>query len=89
MLQVQDNWISFLKTQIDRVQITRPSQARWLCTLLPSSCPFERDFTLCGRSFHSPALCKFNPLFPQLMFLRYRALTYLADVCGEDVTRFV
>ena len=84
LLQVQDRWLSFLKTQIDRVQINSSAQAQWICKLLPSSCPFERNFTLFGHSFHSPALCQLNPLFPQLMLLRYKALTYIASNSAQS-----
>jgi hypothetical protein len=35
---------------------------------------------------HIPAMCKLNPLYDQLVGLRFRALSYLADECGEDVT---
>jgi hypothetical protein len=33
-------------------------------------------------------LCKLNPLYEQLVGLRFRALSYLADDCGEDVSQY-
>jgi hypothetical protein len=42
-----------------------------------------------GRKlFHIPPLCKLNPLYEEVVSLRFRALCYLADECGEDVTPY-
>jgi hypothetical protein len=61
-----------------------------LCKMIPSQCPFERDVTLFGRKIvHIPPLCKINPLYEQMVGLRFRALSYLADDCGEDVTPYI
>ncbi|MFM7527545.1 MAG: Mo-dependent nitrogenase C-terminal domain-containing protein [Nodosilinea sp.] len=35
---------------------------------------------------HIPPMCKINPLYEQLVGLRFQALSYLANECGEDVT---
>ncbi|PSF28533.1 hypothetical protein C7H19_24620 [Aphanothece hegewaldii CCALA 016] len=46
----------------------------------------ERELSLWGRRLvHLPPLCKLNPLYEQIISLRFRALYYLADECGEDV----
>jgi tellurite resistance protein len=75
---------------LDTMDIHDPKVARMLCKLIPSQCPFERDITLFGRKLvHIPPLCKINPLYEQLVGLRFRALSYLADDCGEDVTAYV
>ncbi len=34
------------------------------------------------------SMYKLNPLYEQLIGLRFRALTFLADVCGEDITGY-
>jgi Mo-dependent nitrogenase C-terminus len=74
---------------LSRIEISTPKTARLICELIPSHCPFERDVFLLGRKlFHIPALCKLNPLYEQLVELRFRALVFLADECGEDVTRY-
>jgi len=50
-------------------------------------CPFEQDIYLFGRKIgHIPPLCKLNPLYEELIGLRFRALCYLADECGQDVS---
>lgn len=79
-----------LRHWIDDIEIKNSKIARLFCKLIPSSCPFETDITLFGRTlFHIPALCKLNPLYNELMSLRFRSLSYLADVCGEDITQYI
>jgi len=74
---------------LDQMEIHDPKVARFLCKLIPSQCPFERDINLFGRKVaHIPPLCKLNPLYEQLVSLRFRALSYLADDCGEDVSSY-
>jgi Mo-dependent nitrogenase C-terminus len=63
--------------------------ARVLCFAIPAQCPFARTVQLWGRTlFTIPPLCKLNPFYDELVALRFRALCYLADVCGEDVSSF-
>jgi tellurite resistance protein len=74
---------------LDELEIQDPQVAHFLCKLIPAQCPFERDIQLFGRKVvHIPPLCKLNPLYEQLVGLRFRALSYLADKCGEDVTPY-
>jgi tellurite resistance protein len=75
---------------LDHMDVHDPKVARLLCKMIPSQCPFERDITLFGRKLvHIPPLCKLNPLYDQMVRLRFRALSYLADECGEDVSELV
>ena len=74
---------------LDEVEMHDPRVARFLCKLIPPQCPFERDVKLFGRKVvHIPPLCKLNPLYDQLVYLRFRALSYLADDCKEDVSKY-
>jgi tellurite resistance protein len=74
---------------LDQLDVQDPRVARFLCKMIPPQCPFERDVTLFGRKIvHIPPLCKLNPLYEQLVGLRFRALNYLAEDCGEDVTPY-
>lgn len=74
---------------LDGLEIHDPRVARLLCKFIPSQCPFERDITLFGHKVvHIPPLCKLNPLYDQTVGLRFRALSYLADECGEDVSPY-
>lgn len=75
---------------LDGLEVQDPRVARFLCKMIPSQCPFERDVTLFGRKIvHIPPLCKINPLYEQLVGLRFRALSYLADECKEDVSEYI
>lgn len=75
---------------LDELEIDTPHQAHFLCKLIPAQCPFERDIVLFGRKIvHIPPMCKLNPLYDQLVNLRFRALSYLADECKEDVTPYL
>jgi tellurite resistance protein len=72
---------------LDQLEVHDPRLARFVCKLIPSQCPFERDVVLFNKKLvHIPPMCKVNPLYEQLVGLRFRALSYLADDCGEDVT---
>ncbi|MGL5193642.1 MAG: Mo-dependent nitrogenase C-terminal domain-containing protein [Chroococcales cyanobacterium] len=78
-----------LKQWLDRLEIRDRQMAHNLCKLIPAQCPFEREIKLWGRVlFHIPPLCKLNPFYEQFVGLRFRALCYLADECGEDVTAY-
>ncbi len=75
---------------LDQLEVHDPRLARFICKLVPSQCPFERDVTLFGQKIvHIPPMCKLNPLYEQLVGLRFRALSYLADDVGEDVTPYI
>ncbi|MGF1519051.1 MAG: Mo-dependent nitrogenase C-terminal domain-containing protein [Nodosilinea sp.] len=72
---------------LDQLDVQDPRLARFVCKLIPSQCPFERDVVLFNKKLvHIPPMCQINPLYEQLVGLRFRALSYLADDCGEDVT---
>jgi tellurite resistance protein len=74
---------------LDRLEIHDRRVARLLCKFIPAQCPFERDIVLFDRKIvHIPPLCKLNPLYDQTVGLRFRALSYLADECGEDVSPY-
>jgi tellurite resistance protein len=76
-----------VRSWLDHMEVHDPKVAHFLCKLIPSQCPFERDVALFGKKIvHIPPMCKLNPLYDQLVGLRFRALSYLADECGEDVT---
>lgn len=76
-----------IRQRLDSIEVRDRQTAKTLCQLIPSNCPFARDIKFFGHTLlHIPPLCKINPLYEQLMSLRFRALVFLADVCGEDVT---
>lgn len=83
------NLLRLARYWLDETQVHSPQMARFLCRIIPARCPFERDVVLMGRKVaHIPPLCKLNPFFEQLVGLRFRALCYLVNECGEDVSAY-
>ncbi len=83
------NLLRSLRESIDKIEIHDPEIARFLSNVIPAQCPFERDIILFGRKLgHIPPLCKLNPFYEQLVSLRFRALCFLAEQCGEDVRSY-
>ncbi len=79
-----------VKDWLEGMEVKDPRLAKFVCKVIPPQCPFERDINLFGRKVgHIPPLCKLNPLYEQFTMLRFRALSYLADDCGEDVSKYV
>lgn len=78
-----------LRHWIDQAEVTNRTFAHLVCRVIPCCCPFERDISFWGYTLHIPPLCKLNPVYDELVGLRFRALAYLADTCGEDITRYI
>jgi hypothetical protein len=79
------NWDAFdpVRAWLDGYRPRDTAMAQFLVKLIPAQCPFERDLTLFGQKLvHIPPMCKLNPLYDQLVALRFRALCYLADCDG-------
>ncbi len=69
---------------LDGIEPSDPEVARFLVRLIPAQCPFERDVKLFGwKVVHIPPMCKINPLFDQLMALRFRCLCRLEESGGS------
>ncbi|WGV26651.1 Mo-dependent nitrogenase C-terminal domain-containing protein [Halotia branconii] len=87
--QVYYNILQPLRRRLDSIQVGDRQLAHRLCKLIPAQCPFERDVKLFGKTlFHIPPMCKLNPLYEEVVGLRFRAMCYLADECGEDVSQY-
>lgn len=79
-----------IRNWLDEMKVDDPRVARFVCKMIPPQCPFERDIKLFGKKIvHIPPMCKLNPLYDQLVGLRFRSLSYLADDCGEDISDFI
>lgn len=77
-----------VKEWLDHMDIHDSRLANLICKIVPAQCPFERDIVLFGKKImHIPAMCEINPLYDQLVGLRFRSLSYLADK-GEDVSKY-
>ena len=74
---------------LDGIEINNRQLAQLIAKLIPAQCPFERDVVVFGRKIaHIPPLCKLNPFYDQFIGLRFRALCYLVDECGEDIQSY-
>jgi len=83
------NVLQPVKDWLDGWEIHDPKLAHFVCKIIPPQCPFERAVVLFGRKIvHIPAMCQINPLYEQLVGMRFRALCYLADECKEDVSSY-
>jgi Mo-dependent nitrogenase C-terminus len=81
--------LHFARHQFECIEITSPLLAHFVCRVIPARCPFERKIKVFNHTIISiPPLCKFNPFYEQLVALRFKSLTYLAEKCGEDVTLY-
>ncbi|MDJ0693761.1 MAG: Mo-dependent nitrogenase C-terminal domain-containing protein [Mastigocoleus sp. MO_167.B18] len=79
-----------IRSWLDNLEIDNPQLAHRLCNLIPSTCPFEREIKLLPQVvIYIPPLCKINPFYEELVSLRFRALSYLADECGLDINSYV
>ncbi len=75
-----------IQVWLDKVEVTDPEAARLLYKIIPGQCPFEREVAVLGRTLFSiPPLCKLNPFYDQLVAVRFRAMCYLVDECGESL----
>lgn len=84
------NVLQPMKKWLDGMDIDDPRVARFLCKMIPPQCPFERDIKLFGKKIvHIPPMCKLNPLYEQLVGLRFRSLCFLTDECEEDVSQYM
>ncbi|MDY7020484.1 MAG: Mo-dependent nitrogenase C-terminal domain-containing protein [Cyanobacteriota bacterium] len=80
------NLLNPIRQYLTEFEIPNAEFAHLICRIIPAQCPFERNFSLFGRiSIHIPPLCKFNPLYEEVVGLRFRALCYLADECNENI----
>lgn len=82
--------LDFIRRWLDHLNVCHPRLARLIIWLIPSQCPFARDIYVMGkRILHIPPLCKLNPFYDEFVALRFRALCYLVDDCGEDPAQFI
>jgi len=69
-----------LKQWLDELDPGDERIASFIVHLIPAQCPFERDIVLFGRKLvHIPPMCKVNPLYEQLVGLRFRCLSHLPE----------
>ncbi len=78
-----------LRNKLDNFEIQTSHTAHLIAKLIPAQCPFERTIKIFGQAIvHIPPLCKLNPLYDEFVSLRFRALCFLVDRCGEDISSY-
>ncbi|MBN3891451.1 MAG: Mo-dependent nitrogenase C-terminal domain-containing protein [Nostoc sp. JL31] len=86
---LDNSLLNQIRYQLESVEIHNSSLARLLCKIIPSNCPFERTVKIFGLTlFQIPPLCKLNPLYEQIVGLRFKCLLYLVNECGEDARKY-
>ena len=83
------NFLKPLRDWLNSIEVKQTAFAHRICQLIPAQCPFERNIKLGKYTIiRIPPLCKLNPLYDEVVALRFRALCYLADKCGEDISSY-
>lgn len=83
------DFLQKIRQRLDEIEINNRQFAKLIAKVIPAQCPFERDIIVFGRKIgHIPPMCKLNPLYEQFVGLRFRALCYLVDKCGEDIQSY-
>ncbi|MEB3226145.1 MAG: Mo-dependent nitrogenase C-terminal domain-containing protein [Synechococcus sp.] len=78
-----------LRQWLNGLEIANAERARLICQLVPAQCPFAQEISLAGLiHFKIPPLCKLNPLYEEVVALRFRALCYLAENYPSEVCRY-
>jgi hypothetical protein len=78
-----------IRRWLNGLEIDNAALAHLICQIIPAQCPFAREIRLRDRTlFRIPPLCKLNPLYEEVVSLRFRALCYLASECNQDVRRY-
>ncbi|MEH2173604.1 Mo-dependent nitrogenase C-terminal domain-containing protein [Nostoc sp.] len=86
---LDNSFLNQIRYQLESVEIHNSKLARLLCKIIPSNCPFARTVKVFGRTlFQIPPLCKLNPLYEQIVGLRFKCLLYLVNECGEDARKY-
>lgn len=81
--------LKFVRQWLDGIKVGDRKMAQTLASVIPAQCPFERTVKFFGRTvLYIPPLCKLNPFYEELVGIRFRALCYLADECGEDISQY-
>lgn len=80
--------LSPLRKWLNNFPINNIQTAHRICSLIPGQCPFAREVKLRGKTIvNIPPLCKLNPLYEEVVALRFRSLCYLEE-CGEDLSKY-
>ena len=80
LISLEINPLHQVRNWLNSIEIQNSIIAYGFCQIIPASCPFAREFKLFNHIlFVIPPLCKLNPLYDQLMELRFKSLVCLAN----------
>lgn len=71
--------MKFLRNYLNSLDVSNKAIAQVICFLIPSACPFARTLQILNRKIVIPPLCKLNPVYDELMKLRFKALGVIHD----------
>ncbi len=78
--------LSPIRRWLNQLEVSNAAIAHAICRWIPAQCPFARTIYWQGRTvLVIPPLCKLNPLYEELIELRFRALSYLAHQPHSDI----
>ncbi len=78
--------LTTLRQWLESIDVRNRRLAYFICKLIPAQCPFERNIIVFGKKLlYIPPMCKLNPLYDEVVLLRFKALCYLADECGDVI----
>lgn len=89
ILHLINNLLLPIRNWLNNIEMKNEKIAHRICQLIPAQCPFAREIKFGNITIIKiPPLCKINPFYNELMTLRFRAICYLADECGEDISSY-
>lgn len=86
MIKFNINPLDGIRQWLETIHVDDRRQANWLCRFIPAQCPFARTIAVFGHPvMRIPSLCKLNPFYEQLTYLRFQALCFLAEQNTESL----
>ena len=79
-----------LRNWLENLNISNPQASAQAVSTdpIPMSLSSAISIYLGARSYIFPPMCKLNPLYEEVVMLRFKAMCYLADECGEDISQY-
>lgn len=72
--------IYLVRKWLQSLEINNYKIAKLFCTIIPAHCPFQREIKIFNHILlRIPPLCKLNPFYEELIALRFKSLSYLAN----------
>lgn len=73
-----------IRRWLNAIEVRHALVARWICRLIPNTCPATHEVRLFGRTVLAvPSVCHINPLQDELVDLRFRAADFLYEYARD------